>query len=162
MARIRRVTAPAGLLFMGATVSAGLYQEITERAAEKYDPVLKALRPKDLLDLIRLCPTISLVRHRSLQVDIVIAGIDGTRVNLWMMLDLHGPLGDVESFLRGAVERFLPESGLTVGSGALLGQITLLREPYRIPTPHNGAQYFSGTEGELALSITASHLRLAR
>jgi len=151
-----------GPIFIGVTMSGAMRAEIVARAAEKYNPLLKVVRIKDVLEIIAGYPTISLVKRKSLEVDVIIAGVDGRLVTFLMALDLHDPIADIESFLRDTVKQLLPDSELEVQKGALGGKIFLSEEPYRVPTPHNGAVYFLNSERETALTFLERNITEVR
>ena len=157
MARIMRVVKPTGLLFMGALVSGGMYEEVVAHTAKKYDPFLMPIRLQDMLTLVRTYPFLSLVRRRTLEVNVVVRRVSGRGVRVWMAFDIHGRMSDVESLLWRLIERFAPDSDLGVESGSMVGEVFLPEEPYCVPTPHNGEMYFLKSEKEMALAYLAQN-----
>jgi len=144
------------------TVSGAMYAEVVERAAGKYNPLLKPLQLKDVLDILSYYPTISLVKKKTLEVGVIIAKVDGSRISFWMTFDLHGPNVDIESFLHSVVKQCALDQVVEVQNGALCGEIFLPEEPYRIPTRHNGAMYFLNSEKETVLAFLAQDLAASR
>lgn len=139
-------------------ISTTLYEAAVAFAAEKYDPLLETLRLKDVVNEVRKSSTIWFVRRRSLEVDVFVTKVEGKNLTFWMTLGLHCLTGtDIETFLRLLVEKYLPGSGISVQGDALVGEVTLPEEPYRVPTPRNGAMYFLNREKEVALSYLAQY-----
>jgi hypothetical protein len=136
-------------------MSGMMHAEVVAMAAGKYNPLLEPLRLKDLLWIIEQCPTISLVKRKSLEAGLVISKVEGRCVTFGMTFDLYGPTADIDSCLEYAVAYFMPSAGIGVRNGALAGEIVLPEDPYRIPTRHNGAMYFLNSEKEEALAYLA-------
>lgn len=162
MARIKRVKESPGSLFVGVSMSGMMHAEVVMMAAEKYDPLLEPLRLKNFLWVIGQCPTVSLVKRRSLEAGLVISKVEGRHVTFGMTFDLYGPTADIDSCLTHAVAYFMPSAGIEVRNGALAGEIVLPEEPYRVPTLHNGAMYFLNREKEEALAYLSRDLAVPR
>lgn len=114
----------------GADVA--LYAAVTRLAAEKYDDVLGRLTPKLMKESVAKCAAISFVNRRPFEARVLVVDISGRKVTFWMVLELWGPVGGIDTLLRSLLGRLPASSGIRVENGNLVGEVELYREPVKV------------------------------
>lgn len=114
----------------GADVA--LYAAVTRLAAEKYDCALGRLTPKLMKESVAKYAAISFVNRKPFEARVLIVDISGRKVSFWMVLELWGPVGAIDTLLRSLLERLPASSGIRVENGNLVGEVELHREPVKI------------------------------